>query len=646
MPFVSEMVKLQFGLGMKILFLWSICVFMLIMSALTMGEAQRARPSAVIGPVQSPQEPPALAPEIASKIELAKEYLNRQDYEKALPLFSKLANDDQAQPIVHDDFVKTLVALSKNKELERYLKRCVKRYDDVPLYRAQYISFLQANKRYEDAREALGKLQDVISKRPNLTASAAEFFLKAKNDSTAELLFLTGRRALNDPLAFTYELSEIYRNQGKTDLLISEMLSLLERDYNNLYMVQAVLQNSLQKETEMDALRRVLLTRVAQSPDNQIYPELLLWLNLQKRDFSGAFIQAKSLDKRNNAPGYRCAEVGQLAMQNKDYAAAIPIFLYVSETWQDKNIYINARRNYIFSRQQIAVQGWPVPVDEFRAIVREYQSLNDKSRGYPIIGENMRQMAIIYAQYLNRPDSAQALLETLIDQRLGDQNTIDQAKLNLGDIYLLKGVYGEAMLLYYQVEKTQKETPLGHEAKLRNAKLSYYRGEFQMAKEHLDVLKLATSREIANDAMDLGLLIQDNTAFDSTGKALKVYSRAELMLYRHQEAQALSLLDSLAATKPGEEMEEEILFLKAKLYRQSRRIDQALALYQELTSKYPNGLYADDALFAQADIQETYKANPTLAMELYSNLLKDYPGSIFVAEARKRFRLLRGDKLN
>ena len=48
-----------------------------------------------------------------------------------------------------------------------------------------------------------------------------------------------------------------------------------------------------------------------------------------------------------------------------------------------------------------------------------------------------------------------------------------RAKLDLGDIYLLKGEPWESTLLYSQVEKDMKEDPLGHEAKLRNAKLSY-----------------------------------------------------------------------------------------------------------------------------------------------------------------------------
>ena len=49
----------------------------------------------------------------------------------------------------------------------------------------------------------------------------------------------------------------------------------------------------------------------------------------------------------------------------------------------------------------------------------------------------------------------------------------------------LKNEPWEATLLYSQVEKSQKEDQLGQEAKLKNAKLHYYNGDFDLAKDSL-----------------------------------------------------------------------------------------------------------------------------------------------------------------
>jgi TolA-binding protein len=52
---------------------------------------------------------------------------------------------------------------------------------------------------------------------------------------------------------------------------------------------------------------------------------------------------------------------------------------------------------------------------------------------------------------------------------------------------------------------------------------------------------------------------------------------------------------------------------------------------------------SDDALFLLARIQEEDVKDKAQAQGLYQQLITKYPGSIYVAEARKRFRRLRGD---
>ena len=54
-------------------------------------------------------------------------------------------------------------------------------------------------------------------------------------------------------------------------------------------------------------------------------------------------------------------------------------------------------------------------------------------------------------------------------------------------------------------------------------------------------------------------------------------------------------------------------------------------------------MLSDDALFLLARIQEEDVKDKAQAQTLYQQLLTKYPGSIYVAEARKRFRRLRGD---
>jgi tetratricopeptide (TPR) repeat protein len=195
------------------------------------------------------------------------------------------------------------------------------------------------------------------------------------------------------------------------------------------------------------------------------------------------------------------------------------------------------------------------------------------------------------------------------------------------------------------VEKDMREDPLGHEAKLKNAKLSYYRGEFELAQEHLDVLKLATSREIANDAMDLSILIQDNTGLDSTTEAMKEYAAIDLLLFQNKTAEALAKTDSMMKKFPEHSLTDELLWLSAKIYRKMGDYTNAIAALEKINTSYPDDILGDNALYTLGNIYEENLKDNAKAMEAYQKFLIKYPGSIFTVEARKRFRMLRGDKL-
>jgi tetratricopeptide (TPR) repeat protein len=197
--------------------------------------------------------------------------------------------------------------------------------------------------------------------------------------------------------------------------------------------------------------------------------------------------------------------------------------------------------------------------------------------------------------------------------------------------------------LYSQVEKTQKDDLLGYEAKLRNAKLSYFRGDFELAQAHLDILKQATSRTIANDAMALSILIRDNTYFDSTQVAMRDYADVELLLFQNKDSLAVAKLDSMKQAYPSHPINDEILWMEARLHRRAGDFDKAVESLQKIVEEHPDDLWGDDAMFTLAEIYERDLQESDKAMELYGEFLKTYRGSIFIVEARKRFRALRGD---
>ena len=282
-------------------------------------------------------------------------------------------------------------------------------------------------------------------------------------------------------------------------------------------------------------------------------------------------------------------------------------------------------------------------ISDYRNFIKQYpDNLNAL--------EAAKSEAMLYATYLDEKDSAIQLLNRLVANPKASQYLKAKAKLDLGDIYMLKGEPWESTLLYSQVEKTQKENLVGYDAKLRNAKLSYYKGDFRLAQEHLDILKQATTREIANDALELGMRIKENIAFDSTGAALKDYATVELLLYQNKTDEALAKIEKLkqgisesGQTISNKTILDDVYWLEANIRMQRGEFDKSLSLLQKVIDEYGEDILADDAYFLQGEIYERQLHNKEKAMEIYREFLTRYAGSVYAAEARKRYRQLRGD---
>lgn len=168
-----------------------------------------------------------------------------------------------------------------------------------------------------------------------------------------------------------------------------------------------------------------------------------------------------------------------------------------------------------------------------------------------------------------------------------------------------------------------------------------------MAQEHLDILKMATSREISNDAMNLSLLIQDNTILDTdtTNEAMKQYAKIDFLLFRNKNLEAIEMAEEILRKYPKHSLADEVLLLQAKIYRKLADFDKSLLALEKINVSFSNDILGDDALFLTGIIYEENKKDNQKAMQIYQDFMIKYPGSIFNVEARKRFRKLRGDKI-
>lgn len=582
------------------------------------------------------------------KIELAQEYDDKGDVAKAKTLYDELVTNKKNIPIIHARYMRLLLDNGFVEEAEDYVGKVLKYYPENFIYQLDAgITYLRKGKD-DDAQEYFGNVISEVRTDPYKVRIVASHFIKNEMIEEAVNVYMAGRKADSDPGQYALELANVYRRLNEKDKMIEEYLKYAEQDQSHVNYVKNVLQNVLSEEEDLLGLADKLYAYVQQYPDKQLYNELLIWVNLQQKNFYGAFMQAKAIDRRNRSEGDRVMEVAAIAMENQDYRNALKMYDYLIEKYPKSATYVIASRLKIKAREELVKTDYPVSDQEIMNLINDYQSFIDENLQSPVGINNttleaMRSQALLYAFYLDQKEKAIEILQRVVESSKAKRELKATCKLDLGDIYLLIDQPWESTLLYSQVEKAHKEEPVGYEAKLRNAKLSYYKGEFSLAQEHLDVLKLATTREIANDAMSLSILIQNNTVLDTTDFAMQEYAATELLLFQNKPDEALFKLDSMLNANPTHSLGDEIHWLMSKITMQLGKFDEALAHLDVIEKSFGFDILGDDALYMKGKIYEEQLKEKDEAMEVYANFLREYPGSIYVADVRKRFRELRGD---
>ncbi|HEX5170237.1 MAG TPA: tetratricopeptide repeat protein [Cyclobacteriaceae bacterium] len=579
-------------------------------------------------------------------IQLANEYLIKGDKEKALDLYHDLARNDNNISAIHNNYFNVLLDLGKYDEAKDYLRKLLKKEPSNLQYK---LDLAVIYVRSEELSKADKYIKDIIAdNKSNVQAikTMSDYLSSRSLNDYAILALKESREFLGDPQVFSLDLAMLYRIVGDKDKMVQEYLGYVTQSSANIQYVKNVMQALLAKPDELESLEKVLYEKVQKYPDVEVYSDLLIWVTMQQKNFYAAFIQARAYDKRYKNEGEKTMEVAKVALDNRDYKNAARIYRYVTKEYQGTSNYLMARLGLIKTREEEVKSSYPISADSVRTLIDDYDNFINKYPDNAYSLEAQRSEALLYANYMDHKGDAIKILETLIANPKANNNLKAKAKLDLGDIYLLSGEPWESTLLYSQVEKTQRENTIGYEAKLKNAKLSYFKGDFNLAQEHLDILKEATSREIANDAMDLSMLIKENIAVDSSGEALKRYASIELMLYQNKTEDALHSLDSLVNDRNvinAASILDDAYMLEAHIRMQRGEFNKSIELLDKILKEYPDDVLADDAFFMQGDIYERQLKDKLKAMEVYREFLNKFPGSVYAAEARKRFRTLRGD---
>lgn len=580
---------------------------------------------------------------------LASEYLHNGEFEKALSFYQKFHRYEPNNVSFYKNYIICLTQLKDFKSAEKVMRNQMRSFPN----NAQFpIDLGQLYRQTGDDKKASQifdqTLRDVLPFEANIIELANLFTLIGENDYALST-YQKGLKLLGNPSTLRLRLADLYYIKGQNDLMLKELMAVLAQDELQIIPIQNLLTTILDDNPESDLnqmVKNALLREAQKNNANLSYTQLLIWLFIQHANFEAAFTQVKALDKRTNGQGDEIMELGRICLENRKYDVAVRCFEYVVAKGAQSYNYLAARIDLLKVMHLRLMQDGSLSTNELTRLESHYLSTLDEIGLAPQAAPLKIELADLRAFYLGNSKSAKMILNELLTQKNASQADLANAKMKLADILILEGDLWEPALLYGQVEKEFKNDIPGQEAKFRNARLSYFRGEFLWAETQMKVLKASTSKLIANDALALSLLILDNTGLDTSFHALQMFARADLLLYQRKLNLASAVFDSLLQTFAYHPIRDEVYFKKADIARQQANIPLALEFYNKILQEFPDEILADDALFRMAEIHEHKLNDFTKAMELYQQLFLNYPGSLFVVEARKRYRMLRGDKIN
>ncbi|MCY1506223.1 hypothetical protein D9M68_404640 [compost metagenome] len=524
------------------------------------------------------------------------------------------------------------------------LKKLIKQF---PL-KAQYAIALGRvyleNGKAVEAKQIFLKTISEINPNEQEIRSLANQFYRFEDYDMAVNTFLHGRKILGDEQAFIYELIAIYRFRKNKTELTTAYLNILAQTPQLLPQAKSAFSSVFESKDDYLLLQSALFKVIQKSPDTEVFTQLLIWQFLQQQEYEMALRQLIAQDKRLNDDGALLFNTTNTFISNKAYHTAIKAFEYLLTKGKENKYYLAAKIQLVNTKFELAITG-NYEKQDIILLTDQYQNILDEYGKNAQTMFALQRLAYLQAYYLHDLKRAETALEECINISGITNTEIGRLKLELGDIFMLTDQPWEAVLSYEQVAKQFEGLPMGNDALFRSTKLLFYQGDFNYAKSQADILKASTSQLIANDALNLSLLISDNLQNKNDSLALKMYASAELMHFSNKPAQALLKLDSIAFMYPNNSLNDDVLMAKAKIHLKTNENDKAVEMLKSLIDHYYDSIWTDDALFTLADLLATKLDDPAQAKLWYQKLINDFPGSMFNAEARKNFRNLRGNNL-
>ena len=566
---------------------------------------------------------------------LGENYYREGEYEKATQIFKSLYLKSPFNTSYLSRLISCYQETDKFIEAEKLLKSRIKKNP----HQGFFYVYLGYNYERQQQKELATKNYDFALNSLDKNASYGGIIGRTFKDYNLldnAILAYQKTMAKNKNANYSFQIAQIYGEKGDYKKMFESYIDLVDKNDRYFSLVQRYASKYITDDSENETnilFRKTLLKKSASNPKN-VWNVLLSWLFTQQKDYGKAFIQERALYQRNPTELNAIFSLGKIVFENQSYTDAKKCFDFIilNSTLDEEKI----DANLYLTKIAVATNN-PETENLFQNLFSEF-------------GKNTLtiKLQVAYADFLtfkkNEPQKAKKILEKALDFS-GSKYDKARIKLKLGDILVFTGKYNKALIYFSQIQANLKGDELAQQARFKVAQTSYFKGDFSWAKAQLKVLKGSTTQLIANDAVELFLLITDNEPVDSIPSGLKQFAKAELLAFQNKTQEAIDTLNIINKDFKGQPIEDEALFKQAKLFIKTKNYDAAILNLNNVISLNPEGILIDDAYYELAELYNNHLNNPEKASEYYQKIIFEHSSSIFLVDARKKYRKIRGDKV-
>lgn len=572
----------------------------------------------------------------AQNEQLANNYFDRGEFDKALISYEDLLKNQIGNFNYFQRIIECYQQLQQYDKAQKAIEVQLDKFKQNQLLVELGYNF-QLQKNQEKANKYYNQAIDKIKKNANEVYGIAYVFERKALVDYAILAYKTALE-IEPKMSFNFQMATLYGQQGNTDLMIDTFLQESIQNPQNLPLIQNQLSRFMTEQVDAsfnDSLKKALLLR-AQKTQDIFWNDFLSWFFVQQKEYGKAFIQQKAIYKRNPDSFANIVNLGQMAIDDNDQDSATEILNFVIENTKDLELLIQSHSYLIEMKiNHASEKDYPTITVELDALIKEFGVS-------PFSLSLLKLQADFNAFHLNNSEKAKAILKSAMEMPI-NRSQLAEVKMELADIYLFEEKFNQALIYYSQIDEDMSGDVIGQEASLKTAKTSYFKTDFEWASHQLKVLKSASSQLIANDALDLYLLISDNTVEDSLQVALKKFAHADFLLYQNKKNESLAAFQQILKEHKGEDIEPVTLLRIGKIYEKMGDFANALANYDMIITKHKDCIYIDEALYFSAEIYNIQLKDSEKAKLLYEEMLTKHEDSIYYVDSRNKYRKLRGD---